>query len=56
MIPIMISDYDAIVLVRIITGPMIAYFLQRFIFAPNVPCDEKRDLDLIITQILSGLE
>ena len=49
-------DYDAIVLVRIITGPMIAYFLQRFIFAPNVPCDEKRDLDLIITQILSGLE
>ena len=49
-------DYDAIVLVRIITGPMIAYFLQRFIFAPNASCDEKRDLDLIITQILSGLE
>lgn len=36
-------DYDAIVLVRIITGPMIAYFLQRFIL-PLMPPVMKKEI------------
>lgn len=48
--------YDTVVFVRTIVGPIIAYFVQRFILAPDVPYDEKRDLNLIVTQIVSGLK
>ena len=48
-------DYDEAVIIRALVGPLLAYFLQRFIMAPNVAYNEKRDLDLIVRQIKSVL-
>ena len=48
-------DYDETVIIRALVGPLLAYFLQRFIMAPDVAYNEKRDLDLIVKQIKSVL-
>jgi len=48
-------DYDETVIIRALVGPLLAYFLQRFIMAPDVAYNEKRDLDLIVRQIKSVL-
>lgn len=48
-------EYDALVMVRSIMGPLVAYFLQRFVLAPTAPFDEARDLALIEKQIISVL-
>lgn len=39
-------------LLRIIAGPLAAYFMQRFAFFPDREFAEERDLKLIAKQIL----
>ncbi|SEM84160.1 hypothetical protein SAMN05216431_11041 [Ligilactobacillus sp. WC1T17] len=46
-------EYDQVVLLRSFIGPLGAYFVQRFILAPNLPYDEERDLALVEKQVLS---
>nr|WP_239461687.1 TetR/AcrR family transcriptional regulator [Ligilactobacillus agilis] len=48
-------DYEPAVIVRLILGPLVTYFSQRFILAPDLAYNEKRDIDLMVTQIVAGL-
>ncbi|WP_432739747.1 hypothetical protein [Ligilactobacillus agilis] len=48
-------DYDPAVIIRLILGPLVTYFSQRFILAPDLAYNEKRDVDLMVTQIVAGL-
>ncbi|MEE8856725.1 MAG: hypothetical protein SOI62_01380 [Lactobacillus sp.] len=45
-------EYQPMDLLRIIAGPLVAYFMQRFVFFPDREFAEERDLKLIAKQIL----
>lgn len=49
-------EYQPMDLLRIIAGPLAAYFMQRFVFFPDREFDEDRDLKQITKQILLVLD
>lgn len=49
-------EYTVMDLVRIVAGPLAAYFMQRFVFFPDREFDEDRDLKQITKQILLVLD
>lgn len=42
-------------IIRLILGPLVTYFSQRFILAPDLAYNEERDIDLMVAQIVAGL-
>ncbi|GHV96909.1 TetR family transcriptional regulator [Lactobacillus nasalidis] len=49
-------EYEALDLIRLISAPIAAYFVQRFVLLPEKAADEDRDLNLIVDQILDALK
>lgn len=49
-------EYTVMDLVRIVAGPLAAYFMQHFVFFPDREFDEDRDLKQITKQILLVLD
>lgn len=49
------SDYEPAVIIRLILGPLVTYFSQRFILASDLAYNEERDIDLMVAQIVAWL-